>query len=201
MGLVLEFWGRGAGVQNKGPASPGPPPGVCDPLQPARFPALPEGAETPWLAHGPQRGAQERFGYPRKRFRVSPESISGAIFNRPSTIQPSKHYFQPTSAPKRARESSDPAEMIEVLCHDPFFGVGGSGRRPSRMCNLLRGAWGRQAAVSWGRALVASLVPSFLVPGLVSGVVSIVVATLAPLRHASNLGGHFHLCSLLPAVS
>ena len=68
---------------------------------------------------------------------------------------------------------------------------------PPAPCNLLRGAWGRQAAVSWGRALVASLVPSLisrlLDPGLVPGLVPSAIASLAPLRHASNLCGPF-LC-------
>ena len=66
-------------------------------------------------------------------------------------------------------------------------------------------AWGTRVAVSWVQALAARLVPSLvsslLVLGLVPGLVSSVIATLAPLRHASNLGGPFNLCSLLSAVS
>ena len=66
-------------------------------------------------------------------------------------------------------------------------------------------AWRTRIAVSWVQALAARLVPSLvsslLVPGLVPGLVSSVIATLAPLRHASNLGGPFNLCSLLSAVS
>ena len=59
-------------------------------------------------------------------------------------------------------------------------------------------AWGTRAAVFWGGALAASLVLSLLsVPGLVSNV----IATVAPLRHASNLCGPFLLCSLQAAVS
>ena len=59
-----------------------------------------------------------------------------------SHYQSSKHCFQPTSALERAREPSDPAEMIKVLCHGPFFGVGGSGRRPSRMYHFGDQDWG-----------------------------------------------------------
>ena len=66
-------------------------------------------------------------------------------------------------------------------------------------------AWGTRVAVSWVQALAARLVPSLvsslLVLGLVPGLVSSVIATSAPLRHASNLGGHFNLRSLLSAVS
>ena len=70
----------------------------------------------------------------------------------------------------------------------------------------MEAAWGTWvAAVSWVQALAARLVPSLvsslLVLGLVPGLVSSVIATLAPLRHASNLGGPFNLCSLLSAVS
>ena len=77
---------------------------------------------------------------------------------------------------------------------------------PSPKCaSLVMEAWGTRVAVSWVQALAARLVPSLvsslLVPGLVPGLVSSVIATLAPLRHASNLGGPFNLCSLLSAVS
>ena len=89
--------------------------------------------------------------------------------------QPSKQYSQPTSAPKRVREPSDPVEMIKFLCHGPFFGVGGSGRRPSRMCKLGMGARGAQNVAFWGRAQTAgmdfSLVCSSSVPGFSPGVV------------------------------
>ena len=46
------------------------PPGGCDPLQPARSPALPEGLGGPGLDQGSPQGGQESFGIPRKRFRV-----------------------------------------------------------------------------------------------------------------------------------
>ncbi len=77
---------------------------------------------------------------------------------------------------------------------------------PSPKCaSLVMEAWGTRVAVSWVQALAARLVPSLvsslLVLGLVPGLVSSVIATLAPLRHASNLGGPFNLCSLLSAVS
>ena len=44
VGLVLEFWGRGAGVQKQSVKPPGLPLRTCDPLQPARISVLPEGA-------------------------------------------------------------------------------------------------------------------------------------------------------------
>ena len=44
VGLVIEFWGRGAGVQKVLVAPPGLPLRACDPLQPARTSVLPEGA-------------------------------------------------------------------------------------------------------------------------------------------------------------
>ena len=79
------------------------------------------------------------------------------------------------------------------------------GVSPLECASLEMEAWGTRVAVSWVQALAARLVPSLvsslLVPGLVPGLVSSVIATLAPLRHASNLGGPFNLCSLLSAVS
>ena len=76
---------------------------------------------------------------------------------------------------------------------------------PPKCASFVMEAWGTWVAVSWVQALAARLVPSLvsslLVLGLVPGLVSSVIATLAPLRHASNLGGPFNLCSLLSAVS
>ena len=44
--------------------------GVCNPLQPARSPALSEGLGGPGLDQGAPQGGQESFRDPRKRFRV-----------------------------------------------------------------------------------------------------------------------------------
>ena len=44
--------------------------GLCNPLQPARSPALPEGLGGPGLDQGAPQGGQESFGTPRNRFRV-----------------------------------------------------------------------------------------------------------------------------------
>ncbi len=41
VGLVIEFWGRGAGVQKVLLGSPGLPLRACNPLQPARISVLP----------------------------------------------------------------------------------------------------------------------------------------------------------------
>ena len=44
--------------------------GVCNPLQPARSPALSETLEGPGLDQGAPQGGQESFRDPRKQFRV-----------------------------------------------------------------------------------------------------------------------------------
>ena len=75
MGLVLEFWGRGAGGEKGGAGSPGLPLGVCDPLQPARVWAFAEGAG------GAVIGARVAMGRPGEIW-VSQEAISGPISNR-----------------------------------------------------------------------------------------------------------------------
>ena len=75
MGLVLEFWGRGAGGEKGSVASPGLPPGVCDPLQPARVSALAEGAGGPVATARVTSGrpgeiwvSQDAISVPRNRF-------------------------------------------------------------------------------------------------------------------------------------
>ena len=78
-----------------------------------------------------------------------------------------------------------------------FFGVGGSGRRPSRMCKYGNGSVG---PAGWC-IVVPSIGCQLIDSRLGSGLISSVIAILAPLRHASNLGGRFPLCNLLPAVS
>ena len=97
-------------------------------------------------------------------------------------------------------------ELPQALADCNFFlGSAAVGVSPLECASLVMEAWGTRVAVSWVQALAARLVPSLvsslLVPGLVPGLVSSVIATLAPLRHASNLGGPFNLCSLLSAVS
>ena len=52
------------------PGPPGPPPGMCNPLQPARSPALSEGLGGPGLDQGAPQGGQESFGTPRNGLRV-----------------------------------------------------------------------------------------------------------------------------------
>ena len=42
--LVVEFWAQGAGVQKELLVPPAVSRGACNPLQPARTSALPEGA-------------------------------------------------------------------------------------------------------------------------------------------------------------
>ena len=45
-------------------------------------------------------------------------------------FRPSKHYCRSTLLLRRARQASDAAELIKVVCHGSSFGVGGSGRQP-----------------------------------------------------------------------
>ena len=73
-GFQEEKGGRGAGVQKRHLRHRGVRRGVCNPLQPARSPALSEGLGGPGLDHGAPQGSQESF-------RDSKEPISGAIFD------------------------------------------------------------------------------------------------------------------------
>ena len=125
-----------------------------DSLQPARFPALPEGAGGVLAATRVAYGRQGESW-------VLQEAIPGPNFKRPSAtdeiwvprgsdfgfqFQASNHYSQPTSVRRRVPQPSDPVEVIKAVCHDPLFGVGGSGRRPSCMFKWGMGAWGGQNA-------------------------------------------------------
>ena len=53
--------------------------GVCNPLQPARSPALSEGLGGPGLDQGAPQGGQESFRDPRKRFRVSSSTLEALL--------------------------------------------------------------------------------------------------------------------------
>ena len=79
VGVVLELWAEGAGVQKAIVGPPGLPRRTCDPLQPARISVLPEGAGGAVAA---ARVAMERPG----EIWVYQEASSGPIFNRPSII-------------------------------------------------------------------------------------------------------------------
>ena len=69
-GFLEEKGGRWAGRQMGHLRHRGVRRGMCNPLQPAHSPAVPEGLGGPGLDQGaPQRG-QESFRDPRKRFRV-----------------------------------------------------------------------------------------------------------------------------------
>ena len=87
---------------------------------PHAFPCFLRGLGVPRLAQGSQRSAQGRLGKLRGEF--------GPHF------QSSKHHFQANLIVKRVPQSSSEQEVVQILGHGPFFGVGGSGRRPSRMC-------------------------------------------------------------------
>ena len=65
-----EKGGRWAGEQIRQLRHRGVRRGMCNPLQPARSPALSEGLGGPGLDQGAPQGGQESFRDPRKRFRV-----------------------------------------------------------------------------------------------------------------------------------
>ena len=107
-------WGGLGWGADQSPGSPGCPPGD---VQSATARTLP----------GAFRGAG--------RARVRPGCASGRPGDPGSDFgchfRPSTQYFRPTLALRRARQASDPAKLIEV--EGQVFGVGGSGRRPSRI--------------------------------------------------------------------
>ena len=81
--LVVEFWAQGAGVQKEPVGPPAVSRGACNPLQPARTSALPEGAG------GAVAGAGVTIGRATEIW-VSQEAISGPVSKSLSTI------FKPT---------------------------------------------------------------------------------------------------------
>ena len=84
------------------------------PWQPARTPAL--------------RSPKSRKGAPRRVLGIPRSDIR-------RHFRTSKHELRCTSGHRRARQVSDPAaSLIRVVYSNSFSGVGGSGRRPSRIC-------------------------------------------------------------------
>ena len=77
----------------------------CSPHTPRRFPRGWEGQGSTRVR---LRAARRVFGIPGSDF--------GCHF------RPSKHYFRPTLALRRARQASDPAKLIEVEGQDFFSG-------------------------------------------------------------------------------
>ena len=77
--VVEELGGRWAGAQMGELRHRGVRRGVCNPLQPARSPALSEGLGGPGLDQGaPQRG-QEGFRDPKKPFRAPPSILEALL--------------------------------------------------------------------------------------------------------------------------
>ena len=64
--VVEELGGRWAGIQIRELGHRGVRRGVCNPLQPARSPALSEGLGAPGVDQGAPQGGQESFWHPRK---------------------------------------------------------------------------------------------------------------------------------------
>ena len=77
----------------------------CSPHAPRRFP---RGWERQGWTRVRLRAARRVFGIPGSDFRCH--------------FRPSKHYFRPTLALRRARQASDPAKLIEVGSQDFFSG-------------------------------------------------------------------------------
>ena len=64
--VVEELGGRWAGIQMGHLRHRGVRRGMCNPLQPARSPALSEGLGAPGVDQGAPQGGQESFQDPRK---------------------------------------------------------------------------------------------------------------------------------------
>ena len=117
MNLFREFWGRWAGWEKVVVVPLGPPRGTSNWLQPARTPALRRPKSR-------KRAPRRVLGIPRsdirRHFRTSKDELRSTLGHR------------------RARQVSDPAALIKVVHNNSFPGVGGSGRRPSRIQRLPR---------------------------------------------------------------
>ena len=87
------------------------------PWQPARTPAL--------------RRTKSRKGAPRRVLEIPRSNIRWHF-------RTSKDELRSTSGHRRARQVSDPAALIKVVYNISFAGVGGGGRRPSRIQPLPR---------------------------------------------------------------
>ena len=66
----------------------------------------------------------------------SPKAILGPILGSPEGLEGQLSVFEaPFSVPLGSRESSTASDRAKLYAKVVFFlGVGGSGRRPSRMC-------------------------------------------------------------------
>ena len=114
MGLVLEFWGRGAGGEKCSVGPPGLPPGVCDPLQPARVWALAEGAGGPVATARVTSGrpgeiwvSQDVISVPRNRFAAPFSTVQAKI---PSHLGPEER--SRTLGSRRDDQSSIPRSFF-----------------------------------------------------------------------------------------
>ena len=126
----------------------------------------------PDLAQGAPRVSEEPPWALRRRFGVPFGALQRAWR---ASFRSSEHDFRCPSVLRRARQP-----WIEKSCTPRvfFLGVGGSGRRPSRMCNF------ENSVVKLGSCLNQP----------VSLVVKWFCRCTGPLRHASNLCGPF-LCN------
>ena len=151
------------------------------PWQPARTPALRRPTSRKWA---PRRV----LGIPRSDIRRH--------------FRTSKDELRSTSGHRRARQVSDPAALIKVVYNNSFPGVGGSGRRPSRIRRPRRGSGvgGRVRGGNKGRIVRRRTIFRVLgeggwgakwatcVTGAAAGGGAIHCSPLAPRRFARGLG-------------
>ena len=112
------------------------PRGMLNPLQPARTPALSEGAGSAGSRAGCAAGV-------RGASVGSPKAILGAIWGSPEGLEGQLSVFEaPFSVPLGFRESSTVSDRAKLYAKvGSFLGVGGSGRRPVSP-PTPRGVWG-----------------------------------------------------------
>ena len=146
--------GGGLGWKNGTPEPPGPPPGVCNSLQPARAPAL-GGARS-------RNGAPKRvlsfregdFECPRMQFLVSFSTLKGQLL---AHFRISRSFERATFDFRRTifspRESGQPSDQAE-LCDKTFL----RGRRQWASAHLVSadparrvGPWRKRAPGTRGR--------------------------------------------------
>ena len=87
----------------------------------------------------------------------SPKAILGPILGSPEGLEGQLSVFEaPFLVPLGSRESSTASDRAKLYAKVVFLGVGGSGRRPSRMYNppTPRGVWGSGIREALVRAVV-----------------------------------------------
>ena len=130
---VLGGWGWGTERATSPERLLGRPREMCNSLHPARVDALSEGAGTPKVPPEPAKGRREdpvpSTEENLARFEGAPWAF-GARFSVPRTASTATFW----SSRYQLGSHPFPRELAAKLCSDFCFpGVGGCGRRPSRM--------------------------------------------------------------------